>query len=79
MQELETSSSGAGVAHPSPVLDGDGAPREKTGAAQVHDIEDSDSELDPEREAPNGTAAARPSSKAYLNRCSPRSSTLYNP
>ncbi|KAL0802520.1 hypothetical protein Bca101_057696 [Brassica carinata] len=58
--------SGAGVTHPSPVLDGDGAPREKTGAAQVHDIEYSDSKLEPEQEAPNGAAAARPSSKAYL-------------
>ncbi|KAL0716143.1 hypothetical protein Bca4012_065465 [Brassica carinata] len=66
MPDLETPSSGAGVTHPSPVLDGDGAPREKTEAAQVYDIEDSDSELEPEQEALNGAAAARPSSNAYL-------------
>ena len=34
MPDLETPSSGAGVTHPSPVLDGDGASREKTGAAR---------------------------------------------
>lgn len=66
MPDLETPNSEAGATRLSPALDGDGAPHEKIGATQVHDIEDSDSELEPDQEAPEGAVAAISSATTYL-------------
>lgn len=65
MQDQTTSNSGADAARPA--TNGDGAAREKNGTSQVHNIEDSDSELESDREAPARAAFTRPSAVAHLD------------
>ncbi|KAF2574505.1 hypothetical protein F2Q70_00003777 [Brassica cretica] len=53
MPTLETPKSGMGANLPTMTLGGDASTREKAKDAQTYDVEDSESEPEPDKEAPN--------------------------
>ncbi|KAF2584782.1 hypothetical protein F2Q70_00035783 [Brassica cretica] len=55
MPNLETPNSGTGTTPPPTTSQGDAATREKAKGAQTYDVEDSESEPEPDKEAPDGT------------------------
>ncbi|KAF2605891.1 hypothetical protein F2Q68_00043873 [Brassica cretica] len=59
MPTLETPNSGAGANLPTTAPGGDASTREKAKDAQTYDMEDSDSEPEPDKEASDGTARAK--------------------
>ena len=56
MPTLETPNSGAGANLPTTAPGGDASTREKAKDAQTYDVEDSDSEPEPDKEASDGAA-----------------------
>ena len=66
MPTLETANSGTGVNFPPTASQGDATTREKAKDAQTYDVEDSESEPEPNKEAPNGAAKMESPLVAYL-------------
>lgn len=61
MPALETPISGGDATRPNPTPDGNGATQEKTRGTQIHNVEDSDSESEPDKETPGGATRTRAS------------------
>ncbi|XP_048598067.1 uncharacterized protein LOC125578954 [Brassica napus] len=66
MGNLNTPSTGGGTTDTPPIPGVSGATREGTENPQIHDLEESDSEPEPGKEAPERTAATESSITAYL-------------
>ncbi|KAF3601237.1 hypothetical protein F2Q69_00036333 [Brassica cretica] len=66
MPTLETPKSGTGVNLPPTASGGGGSTREKAKDAQTYDVEDSESEPKPDKEAPDGATKAESPMVAYL-------------
>ncbi|KAF2535676.1 hypothetical protein F2Q70_00022567 [Brassica cretica] len=67
MQTLETPNSGTGANLPTTALGGNASTREKAKDAQTHDVEDSDSEPEPDKEASDGAPRAESPMIAHLH------------
>ncbi|KAF3595127.1 hypothetical protein DY000_02021697 [Brassica cretica] len=66
MLTLETPNSGTGANLPTTMLGGDASMREKAKDAQTYDVEDSESEPEPDKEAPDGAVRAESPMIAHL-------------
>ncbi|KAF2610450.1 hypothetical protein F2Q70_00011739 [Brassica cretica] len=66
MPALETPNSGGDATLPPMTSQGDAATREKTKGARIYDVEDSESEPEPDKEAPEGVAKAKSPMVSYL-------------
>ncbi|KAF2578270.1 hypothetical protein F2Q68_00005187 [Brassica cretica] len=66
MPTLETPNSGTGTTLLPTTSQGDAATREKTNGAQTYDVEDSESDPESDKEAPEGTAKIESPMVAYL-------------
>ncbi|KAF2620442.1 hypothetical protein F2Q68_00039148 [Brassica cretica] len=66
MRTLETPNSGTGVNLPPTAPQGDASTRKKDKDAQTYDVEDSESEPEPDMEAPKGAKKAESPMVAYL-------------
>ncbi|WZY94337.1 hypothetical protein YC2023_066666 [Brassica napus] len=75
MPTLETPNSRTCTTIPPTTSQGDAETREKAKGSQTYDVEDSESELEHDKEAPEGAAKTESPMVAYLSRCSPRGST----
>ncbi|KAF3539673.1 hypothetical protein F2Q69_00022702 [Brassica cretica] len=67
MPTLETPNSGTGANLPTTTLGGDASTREKVKDAQTYDVEDSESEPEPDKEAPDGAVGAESSMITHLH------------
>ncbi|KAF3582747.1 hypothetical protein DY000_02031518 [Brassica cretica] len=67
MSTLETPNSGTGANLPTTTQGGDASMREKAKDAQTCDVEDSDSEAEPDEEAPDGAVRAESPMIAHLH------------
>ncbi|KAF3505861.1 hypothetical protein F2Q69_00006025 [Brassica cretica] len=67
MPTLETPKSGMGANLPTMTLGGDASTREKAKDAQTYDVEDSESEPEPDKEAPNGAVRMESPMIAHLH------------
>ncbi|KAL0683171.1 hypothetical protein Bca4012_050019 [Brassica carinata] len=67
MPTLETPNSGMGANLPTTAPGGDALTREKAQDAQTYDVEDSESEPEPDKEAPDGAARAESPMIAHLH------------
>ncbi|KAF3490028.1 hypothetical protein F2Q69_00052966 [Brassica cretica] len=67
MPTLETPNSGTGANLPTTMLGGDASTREKATDAQTYDVEDSESEPEPDKEAPDGAVRAESPMIAHLH------------
>ncbi|KAF2557525.1 hypothetical protein F2Q68_00015679 [Brassica cretica] len=74
MPTLETPNSGTGVNLPPTASGGDASAREKAKDAQTYDVEDSESETELDKEAPDGATKAELLWSLTFTRCSPRGS-----
>ena len=66
MPTLETPNSGTGVNLPPTALGGDASTRKKAKDAQTYDVEDSESEPEPDKEAPSRATKEESPMVAYL-------------
>ncbi|KAF2610113.1 hypothetical protein F2Q70_00011368 [Brassica cretica] len=66
MPTLETPNSGTGVNLPPTASEGDTSTREKAKDAQTYDVEDSESEPEPDKESPDGATKAESPMVTYL-------------
>ncbi|KAF3527573.1 hypothetical protein DY000_02039178 [Brassica cretica] len=66
MPTLETPNSGGDTTCPHTMLNGDGAAHEKAKGTQTYDVEDSESEPEPDKEVPKGGTTTKSSMTTYL-------------
>ncbi|KAF2548401.1 hypothetical protein F2Q70_00023120 [Brassica cretica] len=79
MPPLETPNSGVGAGLPTAAPGGEASAREKAKDAQTYEREDSDSELEPDKEALDGAARGSLLRSLIFTRCSPIGSMPCNP
>ena len=66
MSTLETPNSGTGTTLPPTTSQGDAETREKAKGAQTYDVQDSESEPEPNKEAPKGATKTEYPMVAYM-------------